>query len=590
MPSGIEKPDTYAQASLDLVENSTLKTLIPASSCFNINDRLYNPDGSIHKDVDFALSTVPQRKVLFFDETVDVYVILQTRSSSEKILRSNLERLTIIIEGQVKTEPSEARDSTPGYETILNKSIQGPEYHSFVVQTLSEVENTSLDPINIIWKVSTFLVRPRFRLQNTSIIFAAKAILRPLSQSRSDDKYLPTHVPSAINMLEAFSDDPSIPGVKPQLSSLRVSRVTPTIQAALESSRPLKNISRQSMPVHPVINARVKYSRLSTTPKNIGLIASVEIDTTPFTDCRITLTQVKLELNGGIVEDLSAKSGLSLPTVTLPQDNITFLYYLNPEELDSNTALRDLFIHISATVDLSSICQPRINMRWTTSISFTPPVNPGFGTPTLSIKRSHKPTQLSIDYSSTDAKKSNSYPTVNRSKSLTAKLNHQRNSTEDLGITMTFISSPSSIYPGIPFAWTLFIANRSNRTRKLTLTVNSKCRSITTDITQDLTIPQLHLRDHDIAEAVLDEKLIHGAHKASIGEATEIICLSTDQVIGPLAPMACHEVELKFLALRSGVLSIDVIRIIDFDTQEQVDIRNLPTINVSSVKNGSSID
>ena len=74
---------------------------------------------------------------------------------------------------------------------------------------------------------------------------------------------------------------------------------------------------------------------------------------------------------------------------------------------------------------------------------------------------------------------------------------------------------------------------------------------------------------------------MHAMQKNSVVESTEIVSLSTDTRIGPLAPSACHEVELKFMALKVGIVSIEAVRVVDLGTQEYVDIKDLPCILVS---------
>lgn len=46
----------------------------------------------------------------------------------------------------------------------------------------------------------------------------------------------------------------------------------------------------------------------------------------------------------------------------------------------------------------------------------------------------------------------------------------------------------------------------------------------------------------------------------------------------PLAPAACFTTELKFVALASGVLYLDALRVVDLNTQDTTDIRELPDI------------
>ena len=43
-------------------------------------------------------------------------------------------------------------------------------------------------------------------------------------------------------------------------------------------------------------------------------------------------------------------------------------------------------------------------------------------------------------------------------------------------------------------------------------------------------------------------------------------------------PGSCHETEIKFLPLSAGPLHLDAIRIMDLNTNESTDIRDLPDI------------
>jgi hypothetical protein len=46
----------------------------------------------------------------------------------------------------------------------------------------------------------------------------------------------------------------------------------------------------------------------------------------------------------------------------------------------------------------------------------------------------------------------------------------------------------------------------------------------------------------------------------------------------PLAPAACFTTELKFVALASGVLYLESLRVVDLNTQDTTDIKDLPDI------------
>lgn len=378
-------------------------------------------------------------------------------------------------------------------------------------------------------------------------------------------------------------------GIKPRLSALRVSRVAPATQIARELIRPLKNISRRSIKVYPAMNARVRYSRPSGIPANASVIVCLDVDITPFANCEVTLSKAEVKIKGGTVEDLNVVPGMALPITSLPQDDITFLYRLQPDDLDATnkSQIRTLEISILATANVSESCQPQLSMFWTTSLDFTPPLNPGFGHATPPIQRPHRPAQLSIGSAleTTPTVSSLAISRPDALPSIDVTTRHQRNpSIPDFGVTMTFTAPPPNqpIYPGIPFAWSVFIVNRSDRPRKLALMVIPKRRRTEARITRP---PSTGYggsrRDPKVAEAVVDENIVYAMQRNSAVDSTEIVCLSTDTRVGPLAPSACYEVELKFLALKVGIVGVEAVRVVDLGTQEHVDIKDLPTILVS---------
>lgn len=426
---------------------------------------------------------------------MNVYVVLQTSYFDERALRSYLGRLVVTLEAQVVNTQPEQHDGPPSQEVIYTGTVEDTEDPLIVVQGPDENVTTGGEGhILVVWKMAAFLGKPRLRLQNPSVVFSATANLKPPEQVEGEvlkQEYLPSQMPSGMNLLESFSDDPLLRGIKPRLSALRVSRVTPATQAARDFMRPLKNISRQSIKVYPAMNTRVRYSRPNTNPTASSVIASLDVDITPFANCKITLSKVHLKITGGCVEDLNIDvPGLSLPTACFPQDDITFLYQIWPDDMDiaNKSHIRSLDISITATADLvPGLCQPQISMHWTTALDFTPPVNPGFGHATPPIQRPHRPAQLSIG-SSFDTIPTMSALAINRPDALPSvqlTTRHERSSSiPDFGVTVTFTAPISRIYPGVPFGWSVFIVNRSDRPRKLALMVFPRRRRTDARITR----------------------------------------------------------------------------------------------------------
>ncbi|KAL3428053.1 hypothetical protein PVAG01_01562 [Phlyctema vagabunda] len=587
-PSEEERPP---RSSLEFAESSILDTLVPLEEAVDMEQALSGSVQRLDDHHDSPLASIAQRQSLFFDETATVFVVLQTPYFDERSLRSYLGRLAITLEVQVVNTTAESYEGPPPQETIFTGAIQDNEDPVIVVQDPDESGGEG--HILVVWKVLAFLARPRLRLQNPSVVFSASANLKPLEQIQSDaliQEYLPSQIPSGVNLLEAFSDDPALGGVKPHLSALRVSRVAPATQTTRDMMRPFKNISRRSMKIFPAINARIKYSRPSTTPTNPSIIASLDVDITSYTNCNMTLKKVEMKIMGGHVENLNGIKGLLLPIECSPQDDVTFLYRIIPDDMDiaNKSQIRVLEVSVEACADVvKDLCQPLVSMQWTTALDFTPPVNPGFGTPTQPIVRQHRPSQLSLN-SSFDTIPTVSSLSINRPDALPAvelTTRHERSSSiPDFGVTMTFIGPPleDPIHAGIPFSWSVFIVNRSDRSRKLALMVlPTRHRSDARVMRPPSTSYGGVHKDIKVADAVVDENIVHAMQRNAALESAEVICLNTDIRVGPLAPSACHMVDMTFIALKDGFVEIEAIRVVDLGTQEHVDIKDLPSIIVS---------
>lgn len=87
-------------------------------------------------------------------------------------------------------------------------------------------------------------------------------------------------------------------------------------------------------------------------------------------------------------------------------------------------------------------------------------------------------------------------------------------------------------------------------------------------------------KDSGMADAVLDENVVYAMQKAGGVDNTEVVCLSADVRVGPLAANACSVVELRFLALREGVVGVEAVKVVDLGSQEHVDVRELPLVVV----------
>ncbi|KAI0141844.1 TRAPP trafficking subunit Trs65-domain-containing protein [Xylariaceae sp. FL1272] len=597
-----EASETTVDSTPEFVDNCNLACFVPRATDFQLSNIFtHDAPSSTH-----IFDSVEKREFLFFDESVDVVLVLTTPhvKHDDHPLQATLKNLNITLEAQIVNGNEAVHDSPAARETIYSAAIDGAEVPPVLVHhpehSSSGDSPETRDFTYAMWKLSVFLSRPRMRLQSPRVAFIANAGLGPAhgpAPNRADSEYMPSGVASSFNLLDSFGNDLALGGAKPRLSAVRVSRVAPITQHANQRARPIKTLSGPSLRVYPAVHSRVRFTHPNTAPPTAAVIAMLEIDFTPFFDCEIIINEISLRIAEAKVENLTSECGLALPLSCVAHDHITFMYRISPMETDilSRNVLRDLDIKISATALISQQTTPRLQMAWTATVDFTIPVNPGYGSTMQPIQRAHRPSQLSIGGESATSLTAPSVARPDALPSLEASAVPIETAAPELGITITLTPPPSSqmIFMGDEFSWGVFVnnqpSNMSSAPRKLALVVLPRRRRNELRVTRPPSISRLseiiekHSKfspDQNVGDAILDDNVVHAMQRSSIVDNAELVCLSADVRIGPLAPGACHSTELRFVALKEGLSSIDAIRIIDLESNEHVDIRQLPNVMV----------
>jgi hypothetical protein len=65
----------------------------------------------------------------------------------------------------------------------------------------------------------------------------------------------------------------------------------------------------------------------------------------------------------------------------------------------------------------------------------------------------------------------------------------------------------------------------------------------------------------------------------------QVLDIDFETLNRPLVPSACHTAELKFVPLTTGLLRVEGVRVVDLNSNETTDCRDLPSI-VSVGKRG----
>ncbi|MCJ1385036.1 hypothetical protein MMC17_008154 [Xylographa soralifera] len=596
--------------STEFAETSVVDVLIPEASSVDIEEALASSEAARYEDDSALITSVLQRSLLFFDEKLSIYVVLRTPYQDETQLKGYISRLHIVLEAHAISSLSRGGDSHQGQtvnqprDVIWSGKVNVSEDPIIVVEESDDDDEGQA--VLVIWRLIAFLseisnflcnmtapdyvvARPRIRLQSPAIIFKISASLQPQVTSNSPQKYdpyLPSGIPFPINLLQPLQDDPALKGAAPQLSAARLFRNIATSPTIPLETLPLRTVSKKAIRAIPAISARMKYHRSSDTVSTLSIIASLDIEIPFFANANVDLQSVNVQLNEGEAEGLVGNHILKLPVKCRPRDNIGFLYKLTPpdtiyDEASSALSAKALEVSIDGEVLVSDICHPRIHMRWRTNVDFSTALNPNFGKPGRSMQRNHRPASLPAPAANTFKAIIPAEPGSDSAKSLIEGSGRTSTTINDIGITATFTAT-EEVYVGEPFTWDIFIVNRSTKSRRLAVVVVPRLKRMEgrkAGSRPSSSSSNSGSKTGPIADAVVDENLLHAVMKTQSTEGAQLICLTTEIKVGPLSPGSCYLTEVKFLPLARGFLHIEAARIIDITTNETVDIRDLPDIH-----------
>lgn len=354
----------------------------------------------------------------------------------------------------------------------------------------------------------------------------------------NNDRYLPDGVPASLNLLDSLKDDPLLHGTGPRLSALRLSGIGSTNQDISSGDQKLKVLPQLAFRAIPALTARVRYSKSGAHTSKPTVFASLDIETAPFFDNDIVITAIKMTLSGGLAVNLSS-GALDFPIPCRPKDNPIFLFHLIPNEgphdsPNTSRTSKTLDIAVEANVVVSETCRPRIEMHWKTGVDFSVALNPSYGASGQSLQRKQRPASLPVT-PATGSKGEIPPPAheADYAGIVPAPERQLKTSMSDLGVTMTF-TAPGDVRVGEPFCWDVFVVNRSNKSRRLAITVILKRRR--GDFRGHLSRPSSSSmggrKEAGTADHVLDENLLYAMQRNVGKEPPQIVSLSTDVKIG----------------------------------------------------------
>ncbi|KAF2832939.1 hypothetical protein CC86DRAFT_461410 [Ophiobolus disseminans] len=563
------------RTSAEFVESSVLEAVVPASSDIDLEDELQSWDGKNDDESGSILPFLLQRNVLLLDELLPVYVAFRTPLVDDETLKLYLARLVLNLEGYAfSTSPPPEGEPKPGptKELIYSSTIKDTDEPTVVRHGKGDESHTY-----VFWKVKAFISRPQGRFHKPAVYFQPTASFKPASTPQKtdpEDEYLPNCVPTALNLLQAFENDPALAGVHPRLSAMRINKMAPSAAPVIrEMVRPIRSGQRPLFRILPALIWRVRYAKVHTNINDLSLLASLDLEVASYATYDVLLKSVNLTLHGGTVQPY-VNGPQDSEAVYKPGDQLTYIYKITPDIASDGTPTLGtkghfLTMHVSASVLMSAATHPAIAITWNTPVDFA-------------SASQHSPNLLKAAHTL-------STPSTNNPDALPPVDDAATAPTSAINVTLT-ISGPPRVRTGEVFTWTVFIVNRSKTIRKLAIRIIPK-RS-----PQQLASQSSHTQPHPssspppsppsspstkkplLAPAIVDENILYAQQKGARTATAELVCLTTDIRVGQLAPGSCFTAEVKFLATGRGVLGIEGVRVLDLGSGEVVLGRDVPSV------------
>ncbi|RPA82234.1 hypothetical protein BJ508DRAFT_318146 [Ascobolus immersus RN42] len=536
---------THQRSGSEFIETARVDVIVPHDSNINIEEAITSIDTTKETPspgLSF-INRLPQRKFLFYDETVIAYVVLeQPGHLEESRYNAYLARLAVSLEvtavdGSKRPEHIRASDGVHLlYQTTIDEKVT------------ERIELTIGQRRIILWKVEIPLGHPKARLSDPQIVLAASAVLRQAEERSTahEEEYITKRQPIGINLLEPFAEDPALGAVKPRLSASRVARIMAHTKPGKGPNSHLGYSPKRFFHVYPAINIRLRYSRLVSGNRQ-DVIASLDMEVTAYGNCRVKVEDVNITVQDGHSRLLEDATISLFPIECHPHDDITLLYALEMTDLMKQASsmgptVRPISVSLRAVALISDGCQPVINTNWSTTIDFATP-----GTGPISAGphggRQMRSGSFGQQYGAVAAETLSSAPGIqphfkrshrhNPSIQFTLppeqalqKVDKRRSETSasGKGLTITF-SGPTRVHVGQVFSWSVFVFNQSTKPRKFALVVHPKRRRGG----EGKLLPPT---PQDKTEPVLDDGSMYLLHKSQHLDPVDLIPLDNDIRIG----------------------------------------------------------
>ncbi|KAF9976147.1 hypothetical protein BGZ73_009061 [Actinomortierella ambigua] len=147
------------------------------------------------------------------------------------------------------------------------------------------------------------------------------------------------------------------------------------------------------------------------------------------------------------------------------------------------------------------------------------------------------------------------------------------------GIVVTFAVT-GRVVVGKIFNLEVFIVNRSRHIRRFTIVVPNRKRAKGGDPSQgSKVLPPLPSGEQAVVKSVpidpyMEETELLRRHVDNETSEADIICLENNVRLSPLYPLTCQTLNLRFIAIKEQLHTIDLVQLVDNDTGFVINLRN----------------
>ncbi|KAI5205482.1 hypothetical protein E4T39_02995 [Aureobasidium subglaciale] len=554
-----------SQPMLSFPDACSLDLLIPHSSDFDIENHLKTNSQLVSRDA------------LLFEELLPVYLVLRSSLASFQQTLDHLEIYITAYATQPSPPPRQQSGTAPApQQPPVKLSLDSITIASENKPTLIHLPDSEHGTCAV-WKSTLYLRFPPQKLHRPSIHLTASATLKPVetpagSTDSTRAEYMTSALPTSENLLQSLQHTSQSTSNQPYLPSSRIHKVAPRPSSTTQDTRPLRTSSKL-FPVSPALNIKVHL-----TPEQVSdMLLCLDVESARHAGYGgVQVDEIKAEGNNLTVESFSAGLGvLDMPVMLQTGDRSTFLYKLARTK-DSTGALShhnnrpsSVTFSIRAVARISDTCSAVIQARWYGNVNFPP------SQPTKRI--SLRPQSVASTLAPQDI---NSRPLSKRLSSTTARPLSSTTQADSAGVTFAF-TAPERVDEGETFHLDVFVVNRSTRRKRLAIVAIPKTAK-SAQSHYDLRSSNITRQDsHQTAESVSDDRTIYHMQHQREAQVAEVVCLNADVRVGPLPPGACHNVQLEFLTLSTGLVGLAAVHVVDLDTRETTQITELPDIRVS---------